>query len=164
MYLDASNLYGWAMSQKPPVNEIKWLKKLSKFDECFVKSYDENTDKGYFLEVDVEYPKKMFNLHSNLPFLPERKKIKKCNKLVYNIHDKKYYVIQIGALKQALNHRLLVKKVHRIIQFNQKEWLKPYIDLNTKLRTVVKNYFEKDFFKLMNNAVFRKTMANVKKQ
>ena len=77
---------------------------------------------------------------------------------------KKNYVIQIRALEQALNHRLLVKKVHRIIQFNQKEWLKPYIDLNTKLRTEVKNYFRKDFFKLMNNAVFRKTMANVKKQ
>ena len=89
MYLDASNLYGWAKSQKPPVNEIKWLKMLSKFDDCFLKSYDENTDKGYFLEVDVEYPKKMFNLHSNLPFLPERKEIKKFNKLVYNIHDKK---------------------------------------------------------------------------
>ena len=77
---------------------------------------------------------------------------------------KKNYVIQIRALEQALNHRLLVKKVHRIIQFNQKEWLKPYIDLNTKLRTEVKNYFRKDFFKLMNNAVFTKTMANVKKQ
>ena len=104
-----------------------------------------------------------FNLHSHLPFLPERNQIEKCNKLVCNIHDKESYVVHIRALKQALNHRLILKKVHRVIQFNQKAWLKPYIDMNTKLRTEAKNDFEKDFFKLMNNAVFRKTMENVRK-
>ena len=76
MYLNASNLYGWAISQKLPVNGFKWIKKLSEFNEDFMKGYDENSDKGYFLEVDVEYPKKLFNLHRDLPFLPERKKIK----------------------------------------------------------------------------------------
>ena len=85
MYLDANNLYGWAMSQKLPVDGFKWIKKLSEFDERFIKNYDENNDKGYILEVDVEYPKNLFNLHSDLPFLPERKKIKKCKKLVCNI-------------------------------------------------------------------------------
>ena len=77
MYLDANDLYRWAMSQKLPVNGLKWVKDLSKFNDSFMKNYDENSDKGYFLEVDVEYPKKLFNLHRDLPFLPERKKIKK---------------------------------------------------------------------------------------
>ena len=76
MYLNATNLYGWAISQKLPVNGFKWIKKLSEFNEDFMKGYDENSDKGYFLEVDVEYSKKLFNLHRDLPFLPERKKIK----------------------------------------------------------------------------------------
>ena len=85
MYLNATNLYGWAISQKLPVNGFKWIKKLSEFNEDFMKGYDENSDKGYFLEVDVEYPKKLFNLHRDLPFLPERKKIRKCNKLVCDL-------------------------------------------------------------------------------
>ena len=77
------------MSQKLPVNCFEWVKLLSKFDERFIKSYDENSDKGYFLEVDVEYLKNLFSLHRDLPFLPERKKIEKCNKLVCDFHDKK---------------------------------------------------------------------------
>ena len=161
IYLDANNLYGWAMSQKLPVNGFEWVEDLSQFKEDFIKNYDENSDKGYFLEVDAEYPKKLFNLHSDLPFLPERKKIRKCNKLVCDFHYKKRYVVHIKALKQALKHRL--KKVHRVIQFNQKAWLKPYIDMNTELRKEAKNNFEKDFFKLMNNSVFRKAMENVRK-
>ena len=99
-YLDASNLYGWAMPQKLPVDGLKWIKKLSKFHEDFIKNYNENSDKGYFPEVDVEYPKNLYNLHSDLPFLPERLKIEKCNQLVCNVYDKKSYVIQIKALKQ----------------------------------------------------------------
>ena len=162
MYLDANNLYGWAMSQKLPVNGFEWVEDLSQFKEDFIKNYDENSDKGYFLEVDVEYPKNLFSLHSDLPFLPERKKIGKCNKLVCDFHDKKNYVVHIKALKQALNHGLILKKVHRVIQFNQKAWLKPYIDMNTKLRKEAKNEFEKDFFKLMNNVVFEKTMEDVR--
>ena len=76
----------------------------------------------------------MFSLHSDLPFLPERKKIEKCNKPVCDFHEKKNYVIHIKASKQALNHGLILKKVHRLIQFNQKAWLKPYINMNTELR------------------------------
>ena len=105
----------------------------------------------------------MFSLHSDLPFLPERKKIGKCNKLVFDFHFKKSYVVHIKALKQAQNCGLILKKVHRVIQFNQKAWLKPYIDMNTKLRKETKNDFEKDFFKLINNAVFGKPMVNVRK-
>ena len=90
-------------------------------------------------------------------------KIDKCKKLVCNLRNKKKYVVYIRSLKQALNHGLKLKKVHIIIEFNQEAWLKPYIDMNTKLRKIAKNAFEKDFFKLMNNAVFVKTMENVRK-
>ena len=147
------------MSQKLSIKGFKWVKKLSKFNESFIKGYDEDNNKGYFLEVDVEYPKKVFsraalngvalNLHSNLPFLPERKKIKKCIRLVYNIQDKENYVVQI----RALNHGLILIKVHRVTQFNQKAWLKPYIHMNTEFRKEEKNDFEKDFLKVINNAV-----------
>ena len=106
--------------------------------------------------LNVQNPKKLFNLHKDLPFLPEKK-------FVCNIQNKENYVVHIKASKQALNHRLILKKVHRVIQFNQKAWLKPYIDMNTKLRKEAKNEFEKDFFKLMNNAVFAKTMEDVRK-
>ena len=165
MYLDANNLYGWAMSQKLPVNGFKWIEKsrLSRFKEISIKNYNENSDKGYFLEVDVDYQKELFNLHKYLPFLPERKKVNKVEKLICNIEDKEKYVMHIKVLKQALNHGLVLKKVHRVIQFNQEDWLKPYIDMNTKLRKEEKNDFEKDFFKLMNNSVFGKAMENVRK-
>ena len=136
------------MSQKLPADGFKWVEEddLSKFNESFIKNYDENSDKGYILEVDVEYPKKLFNLHKDLPFLPKREKINKCKKLICSIEDKEKYVVHIRALKQALNHGLILEKVHRVIQFNQKAWLKPYIDMNTKLRKEAKNDFEKYFF------------------
>ena len=155
-YLDAKNLYGWAMSQKLPINGFEWVKNLSKFNEDFIKEYDEDSDIGYFLEVDVDYPKKLFNLHKDLTFLPERKKVEKVKKLICSKEDKEKYVIHIRALKQALNHGLKLKQVHRVIQFKQEEWFKPYIDTNTELRTETKNKFEIDFFKLINNSVFEK--------
>ena len=156
-YLDANNLYGWAMSKKLPVNEFKWLDS-NKINEEFIKNYNENDKKGYILEVDVKYLKKLHNLHSDLPFLPERMEINKCKKLVCNLYNKKKYVVHVNALKQALNHGLKFKKIHRVIEFNQKAWLKPYIEMNTELRKLAKNDFEKDLFKLMNNSVFGKTM------
>ena len=119
LYLDANNLYGWAMSQKLPVNGFEWVKELSQFNEDFIKNYDEDSTKGYFLEVDVEYQKNLFSLHNHLPLLLERNKIKKCNKLVCNVHNKENYVVYIRALKQALNHGLILKKVHKVIQFIQ---------------------------------------------
>ena len=102
--------------------------------------------------------KKLFGSHKDLPFLSERKKLEKVGKLVCGIEDKEKYVLHIRALTQALNHELILKDVHRVIKFNQEAWLNPYIDMNTKLRKEAKNDFEKDFFKLINNSVFGKTM------
>ena len=87
MHLAAKNLYGWAMAQKRPVNGFEWVKELSQFNEGFIKDYDEKSVGRYFLEVDVEHPRNLFSLHNDLPFLPERSKIKKCNKLLCNVHD-----------------------------------------------------------------------------
>ena len=84
-YLDANNLYGWAMSQKLPVNNFKWVEDTLKINEEFIKNYNENSNKGYILEVDVKYPKKLHDSHSDLPFLPRRMKIDKCKKLVCNL-------------------------------------------------------------------------------
>ena len=88
MYLDAKNLYGWAMSRKLPVGKFKWKKKMSKFNEKFIKNHDEDFDKGYIREVDVEYPKRLHNLHNDLPFLPKRIKMKKCNRRACNLLTK----------------------------------------------------------------------------
>ena len=115
------------------------------------------------MEVDVKHPKRLHKLHSDLPFLSERTEINKCKKLVCNLFNKKKYVTYINSLKQALNHELKLKKIHRIIEFNQEAYLKPYIDMNTELRKAANNDFEKDLFKLMNNSVFGKTMENIRK-
>ena len=159
------------MSKKLPVNGFKWtdtsetstLARNNTLNEEFIKNYNENDKREYILEVDVKYPKKLHDLHSDLPFLPERMEINKCKKLVCNLYNKKKYVAHIKTLKQALNHGLKFKKIHRVIEFNQEAWLKPYIGMNTELRKLAKNDFEKDIFKLMNNSVFGKTMENIRK-
>ena len=170
-YLDTNNLYGWAMSKKLPVNGFRWLdsNEINEINEEFIKNYNENNDKDYIFEVDVRYPKRLHDLHSDLSFLPERMEINKCKKLICNLSNKKKYVIHVNSLKQALNHGLknqalnqALKKIHRVIEFNQKEWLKPYIDMNTELRKAAKIDFEKDLFKLMNNSLFGKTMENIR--
>ena len=126
VYHDTNNLYGFAMCKKLPVSNFKQLDDLSIFTEDFIKNYDEDSDKGYNLEVDVEYPKNLHKLHSNLPFLPERMKTNNCTKLVCNVQDKENYPIHI------------LTKVHRVTEFGQEAWLKPYIDMNTELRKNVK--------------------------
>ena len=161
-YLDANNLYGQAMTETLPVRGFRWMEDISKIDEDFVKDYD-NNNKGYILDVDIDYPNKLQNLHSDLPFLPERMVINNTKKLVCNLNDKKNYIVHINVLKQALDHGLKLRKVHRVIEFDQEAWLKEYIDVNTELRKKATHDFEKDFFKLVNNAVFGKTMENVRK-
>ena len=135
---------------------------IIKFNEDFIKNYDENGNIWYFLEVDIDYSKELFGFNKDLPFLPESKKVNNVEKLICDIEDKKKYVIHIRALKQALNNGLRLKKVHRIIKFKQKAWLMVYIDMNTALRKNAKNEFDKNFFKLMNNSVFGTTMGNVR--
>ena len=138
---------------------FKSIKKLSKFKECsfaedFIKNYNENSNKGYILEFEVEYPKNLFNLHSDLPFLARINKIKKYKKLACFLHK---------SFKTSIKSWFNTIKIHTVIQFSREGWLKTYIDMNTKLRPEAKTDFEKDFFKLMNNAVFGTTMENVRK-
>ena len=147
------------MNKKLPVDEFKWVGDLSMFTEDFIKNYDEEADASYLLFVDIEYPKTLHMLHSDLPFLPEKIKINKCHKLVCNVTDKENYSIHIVALKQALNHGLKLIRV----SFRQEAWLKPYIDLNTELRENAKNEFEKDFYKLNVNSIYGKTVQNDRK-
>ena len=158
-YLDANNLYGWAMSQPLPTGGFKWVD----VNHNEISELATRTDKGYLLEVDVSYPKELHNPHNDLPFMCERMEINGVEKLVPNLKDKKNYVIHIQALNQVLQHGLRLDRIHRAIEFDQSPWLKTYIDFNTQLRTAATNDFEKDFFKLMNNSVFGKTMENIRK-
>ena len=120
------------MSQKLPVNYFEWIENTSQFNKDFIKSYNEESDKGYFFKVGVQYPKQLDDLHNDLPFLPESIKIEKVEKLVANLHGKTEYVTQVRNLKQELNHGLVLKKVHRVIKFHQNAWLNPYIDTKAK--------------------------------
>ena len=157
-FLIYNNLYGKAMSEKLPADGFEWVEDISEIDEHFIKNYDEDSNVGYFIEADIKYPKELHNKHSDLPFLPERMKVNKCKKLVCTLYDKKDYVDHIRSLKQALNNGLKIKKIHKVLKFYQRAWIKSYIDMNTYLRKNAKNDFEKDFFKLMNNADYGKTM------
>ena len=187
-YLDATNLYGLAMSQKLPYKNLRWETALPT-EEMILNYRDDN--RGYILEVDLEYPKELHDYHSDYPLAPEiinittdmlsdyqkdlyskiysneKKEIQvkdeKTTKLILNLNDKDKYVVHIKTLKFYLQHGLKLKKVHRCIGFDQKEWLKPYIDFNTGKRKEAKSDFEKDLFKLMNNAVYGKTMEDKKK-
>ena len=158
-YLDANNLYGWAMSQPLPAGGFKWVD----VNPNEISELSTRTDKGYLLEVDVSYPKELHNPHNDLPFMCERMEINGVEKLVPNLRDKKNYIIHIQALNQALQHGLRLDGIHLVMEFDQSPWLKTYIDFNTQLRMAATNDFEKDFFELMNNSVFGKTMENIRK-
>ena len=158
-YLDANNLHGWAMSQPLPTGRSRWVD--VKPDE--ICKLAKREVKGYLLEVDVKYPKELHDKHNELSFICEQMKISRVEKLVPNLHNKRNYIIHIRALDQTLCHGLVLERVHRAIEFDQSAGMKTYIDFNTQLRTKATNNFEKDFFNLMNNAVFGKTMENIRK-
>ena len=163
MYLDANNLYGSAMSEKLPIHSFKWLSsgEMEKLFNNRVVQIWEKTP--CILEVDLEYPEDLHDLHNDYPFCPERVECKNgVEKLIPNLRNKTKYVIHYKNLIQCLKAGLKLKKIHRGIKFLESEWMKPYIEMNTNLRTKAKNNFEKDFFKLMNNSVFGKTMENIR--
>ena len=183
MYLDANNLYGWAMSQYLPTGGFKWLteKQINKIN---LAQYNEDSNKGLLIEVDLEYPKELHDLHNDYPLAAERVCVnnnmlsKYCkriaakynistglvHKLIPTLSNKEKYVLHYRNLQLYLDLGLKINKVHRVLEFNQSPWLKQYINFNTKKRTQAKNSFEKDFFKLMNNSVFGKTMENIRKR
>ena len=184
MYLDANNLYGWAMIQHLPTTDFKW-EKPEKFDETVIKMLGDTDDRGYVFEVDLEYPEELHDLHNDYPLAPESFQVKtemlsdcakniletieskhsdKCKKLTPTLLSKTKYVVHYRNLKFYLGQGLILKKIHRVVSFNQANWMAPYIDFNTTQRSKAKYDYEKDLFKLMNNAVFGKTMENVRKR
>ena len=183
MYLNANNLNGGAMSQYLPTGGFKWLKQ-KEIDKFNVFKINKDSEKGYILEVDLEYPKKLHYLHNDYPLAAEKITVEKdmlsnycktisdkygistglVSKLIPTLSKKEKYVLHYQNLQLYLNLGLKLTKIHRVLKFNQSPWLKQYIDFNTVKRTNAKNDFEKDFFKLMNNSVFGKTMENLRKR
>ena len=176
MYLDANNLYGWAMSQPLPYRNFRWVESNNVIPK--------RKGIGHIYEVDLEYPEELHDLHNDYPCAPEKIKVTddmlsdycreiknkfkissgNVNKLIPTLNDKKNYVLHEENLKLYLSLGLKLKKIHRVLEFSEKPWLKEYIDFNTEKRKIAKNAFEKDFFKLMNNSVFGKTMENIRKR
>ena len=159
-YLDANNLYGYAMSQPLPVSGFQWLTK----DEILEMTNDHSKIKSCTLEVDLEYPSHLHDLRNDYPLAPESIVVNKVEKLIPNLNDKTNYVVHHSMIQQILKRGLILKKIHRGIKYKESKFLSEYIDSNTKSRTAAKSDFEKDFFKLMNNSVFGKTMENIRKR
>lgn len=165
MYLDANNLYGWAMSEHLPSGEFEWVSN-ELLEVLDVNKISDTSPIGYFLEVDLEYPQSIHDFHNDLPFCAENKAVgdSKYRKLIADLTPKRKYQIHYRVLKQCLKNGLILTKIHRALKFVQSPWLKQYIDLNNYHRTMAKNAFEKDFFKLLNNSVYGKTMENIHKR
>ncbi len=177
-YLDANNLYGWAMSQPLPVGDFQWV------EDCGdITKHPADSPEGYILEVDLEYPKELHEAHNAYPLAPERMKVPKewmsdyqhsllgggaapteVEKLVPNLRDKERYVLHYRNLQLYLSLGMRLKKIHRALKFKQSPWMKPYISMNTELRKKATSDFEKDLYKLMNNSVFGKTMENLRRR
>ena len=163
MYLDENNLYGCGMSMKLPTHGFKWLTggEMEKLFNNQVLQVWEKTP--CILEVDLEYPENLHDLHNDYPFCPERVECKNgVKKLIPNLRNKTKYPIHYRNLIQCLKAGMKLTKIHKGIKFVESDWMKPYIEMNTNLRAKAKNNFEKDFFKLMNNSVFGKTMENIR--
>lgn len=187
IYLDANNLYGWAMNQHLPTGNYQWVNTLEfytdgKINVNKIMNLQDEANTGYMFDVDLEYPKELHDLHNDYPLAPEsyevtynmiseynknklqqlNKKFTPCKKLVPNLHNKSNYVVHYRNLKLYLSLGMKITKINKIISFNQSKWLSDYIISNTNMRAKSKSDFKKDFYKLMNNAVFGKTMENVR--
>ena len=176
LYIDANNLYGYAMCQSLPYDEIKIIENYKLED---ILNTSDDSEYGYFIEVDLKYPDEIKEKTRYFPFAPLNKvspqnkftnymnEIKPdsytpCKKLICDWTDKKNYLVHYRMLKFYVKHGMIIDKVHEVISFKQRSWLKPYIDFNTNKRNKVDNDFEKDFYKLLNNAFYGKTMENVR--
>lgn len=163
IYIDCNNLYGFSMMQHLPIGGFKWCEKEFTAEE--VLSIADDGELGYMFEVDLEYPESLHDLHNDYPFCAENRSVpytQNVNKLLLTLFDKENYVIHYRMLKLALQHGLILKKIHRVLQFQQSDWLKSYIMLNTEMRAKANNDFEKNLYKLLNNAIFGKSMENVR--
>ena len=152
-YLDANNLYGWAMSKPLPTHGFEWM------SESELTNW---RNQSCILEVDLEYQQHLHDLHNDYPLAPERVEVAGVTKLIPNLNNKTKYILHYENLKLYESLGMKITKIHRGIKFEESAWLKQYIDLNTNLRAKANNEFEKDFFKLMNNSVFGKTMENIR--
>ena len=159
VYLDANNLYGWAMSKPLPVGGFEWMseKELENWEE-----FVEEEGVGCILEVDLEYPAELHDFHNDFPLAPEKMILGKVEKLTQNLRDKEKMVLHGKNLQLYLSLGMKLKLIRRGLKFQEKDFMKNYIDKNTFLRSQAKNDFEKALFKLMNNSVFGKTMENVR--
>jgi hypothetical protein len=180
-YLDANNLYGYAMSCPLPVGEYTWLSR-DQIAQLDIMGVAEDADYGYILEVDLDYPARLHDSHNCYPLAVERVKLTRdmlsptavslneqlgrkytsSEKLVPNLNDKTKYVVHYRNLQLYLHHGMVLCKIHQVIKFRQTPWLEPYISKNTDLRKMAKSTFEKDFFKLLNNSMYGKTMENLR--
>lgn len=162
IYFDVNNLYGWAMQQHLPRSNFEWVS--SNIEE--ILNTPDDAKYGYSIEVDLEYPNKLHDQHNDFPMCPEHMKpphsTNNNKKLILNLYDKLNYVLHYRTLKLVLKNGVQLKKLGRVLKFHQSDWLKPYITLNTTERTRAKNEFEKNFFKLMSNAIYGKTLENVR--
>ncbi|RZF45535.1 hypothetical protein LSTR_LSTR005737 [Laodelphax striatellus] len=163
--IDANNLYGWALSKPLPLSDFVWMSQEDIASLDIMKIPNESSE-GYIFEVDIDYPKKLHDKHSDLPFFPEKKcpPNNKNEKLMLTLEPKKDYVCHYLNLKQAIENGLIVRKIKRVLKFTQSKWMEPYIRLNTTLRQKSTNEFEKQLRKVMNNAIFGKTIENTKKR
>ncbi len=182
-YLDANNLYGWAMIQSLATGNYKWCKPESFNSEKIMNMTDDQST-GYIFDVDLEYPEELHDYHNDYPLAPEKMTVQydqlsehtkrilsivggkhhPTEKLIPNLNDKLNYVVHYRNLKLYLELGLKIKAINKVMSFSQSKWLKKYIDFNTNKRKEAKEDFEKDLYKLMNNAVFGKTMENVRKR
>ena len=159
VYLDANNLYGWAMSKPLPVGGFEWM------SEKELENWERFVDEegiGCILEVDLEYPAELHDFHNDFPLAPEKMILGKVEKLTQNLRDKEKMVLHGKNLQLYLSLGMKLKLIRRGLKFQEKDFMKNYIDKNTFLRSQAKNDFEKALFKLMNNSVFGKTMENVR--
>ena len=176
-----NNVYGWAMSDYLPYGGFKWLKNVDNFD---VNSVSEKSPIGYILEVDLEYPDELHVLHNDYPLAPEKLaipydmlsdyckkiadeygiKVGDVMKLIPNLGNKTNYVLHYRNLQLHLSLGMKLTQIHRVLKFKQSDWMKKCIDFNTEERTSAASNLEKDFFKLMINSVYDKTMGNLRKR